>query len=374
MTSSSSLLPDPRQFPAVIPSNMLLSNLESVMKSTDAAQRQMWLSNLHGALGDYLERAEVLPLSVALAMAPSQAAYRELWQALCGTVEGEEATAGDRLFAIPVVLVAGCKEQTVLPGNLPDVQGLLDILAKHGLIGDPARVRLLPRLLHADSISALSSAILYKLNRSDDALGSLEIDGLPAAPVVIKGEAVFLRYLVGAARHVPGQPDPIALGGSVGGWGMPALEWFGNMLKTEGVTLFPIARPPQPLLPALVNGGRARQEVAMQVFASNRIRKLRELSLEPVGIASSHDNGELRFTLSAAGDDRNWEGFVWPLSPLDSVPQLAQMFADLMADCRVSDVRFVPAVQPDRQGPGKQEDVPLFFTADDLPPGAATIQ
>lgn len=369
MTSSPSLLPDPRQYPAVIPSNMLLSNLESVMKSTDAAQRQMWLSNLQGALGDYLERAEVLPLSVALAMAPSQAAYRELWQTLCSTVEGDEATAGDRLFAIPVVLVAGCKEQTVLPGNLPDVQGLLDILSKHGLIADPARVRLLPRLLHADSISALSSAILYTLNRSDDALGSLEIDGLPAAPVVIKGEAVFLRYLVGAARHVPGQPDAIALGGSVGGWGMPALEWFGNTLKTEGVTLFPIARPPQPLLPALVNGGRARQEVAMQVFASNRIRKLRELSLEPVGIASSHDNGELRFTLSAAGDERNWEGFVWPLSPLDSVPQLAQMFADLMADCRVSDVRFVPQVQPDRQG-----DTPLFFTADDLPPGSATIQ
>lgn len=369
MTSSSPLLPDPRQYSSIIPSNMLLSNLGSVLNATNADERQMWSTNLKASLADYLERAEVLPLSVALAMAPSQTAYRQLWQSLCEVVDGEAECASERLFAIPVILVVGSKSQTVLPGVLPDTDGLVELLAQHKLVQDPSRVRILPKLLHPDTVSALSSAILYRLNRSDDVLNGHEIANLPEAPVSINGEAVFLRYLIGAARHVPGQPDPITFGGAVGSWGMPAMEWFGKVLKADGVTLFPIARPPQPLLPAVVAGGRARQEVAMQVFASNRLRKLRELQLNPVAIASSHEGGELRFTLSAEGDDRNWEGFVWPLSPLDMVPQIAQMFAELMADCRVDDVRFVPGVQPDRNG-----DVPLFFTADDLAPGSASVQ
>jgi len=367
MSSSSPLLPDPRQYPASMPSNMLLHDVEATLNAASADDRQMWLSNVKASVSDYLERDEVLPLSVALAMVPSQAAYKQLWQALCEVVDGEGSV--ETLFALPIVLVVGAKSPTTLPGGLPEASGLLDLLVEHKVVLDPARVNLLPKLLHPDSVSGLSSGTLYRLNREGNVLQAPEIEALPEAPLSVSGEGVFLRYLIGSVLHVPGEPAPMLLGGAVGGWGMPAMQWLGEAFKTEGVTLFPIARPPQPWLPALVSGGRARLEVAMQVFASNRLRKLRELSLNPVAIASSHQGGELRFTLSAAGDERNWEGFVWPLSALDSVPLIARQFAELMADCRVDDVRFVPSVQPDQQG-----DVPLFFTADDLPPGAPLLQ
>lgn len=371
MSSSAPQLPDPRQYSASMPNNMLLHDVEATLKATSADDRQMWLSNVKASVADYLERDEVLPLSVALAMVPSQAAYRQLWQALCEVVDGNGESGTETLFALPIVLVVGAKSQTTLPGVLPDVGGLMDILVQHKVVLDPSRVTFSSKLLHPDSLSGLSSGALYRLNREGEALQAPEIEALPEAPISVSGEGVFLRYVVGSVRHAEGQPAPMVFGGAVSSWGIPVMDWLGNAFKTEGVTLFPIARSPQPWLSALVAGGRARQEVAMQVFASNRLRKLRELSLDPVAIASSHQCGELRFTLSAAGDDRNWEGFVWPLSALDSVPLIAEQFASLMADCRVrtEDVRFVPAVQPDNQG-----DVPLFFTADELPPGTQHIQ
>lgn len=369
MSSSSPLLPDPRQYTASMPSNMLLHDVESALKAATADDKQMWLSNVKASVADYLERDEVLPLSVALAMAPSQAAYRQLWQSLCEVVDSEGEGGTETLFALPIVLVVGAKSPAVLPGVLPNIEGLRDLLAQHKVVLDPSRVSFSPKLLHPDSVSGLSSSTLFRVNRSGAALQSAEIEALPEAPISVSGEGVFLRYLIGSVRHVPGEPTPIVFGGAVGNWGRPVLDWLNKALNTEGVTLFPISRPPQPWMSALVAGGRARQEVAMQVFASNRLRKLRELSLNPVAIASSHQGGELRFTLSAVGDDRNWEGFVWPLSALDSVQLIAEQFAELMADCRVDEVRFVPLVQPDHQG-----DVPLFLTANDLPPSGSLIQ
>ncbi|AXK40704.1 hypothetical protein [Crenobacter cavernae] len=364
MPMSAPSLPDPRQYSAVPPSNDILRQTSAILAAATADEREMWVSSLKSSLADRLSVEDMVPISVALAMVDSEAAYRTLWQSLGEALDGDIV-----VFAMPVVLVAGSKGAACLSGELADVEGLATLVAKVGLVNDASRVTWLPQLLHPDTLAGVKSARLYRLaNGSPDAARDA-LAVLPAAPVALSGEGVFLRYLVGVAERGADGSLPLSLSGSVGAWGMPLMQWLNTALKTEGVTLFSMPRVPQALTAALVAGGQARHEVAMQVFASNRIRKLRELSLTPVAIASAHEGGELRFTLSASGDVKNWEGFVWPLSPLDSVPLIASQFAELMADCRVDDVRFVPQLAADKDG-----DVPVFFTADDLPPAGAALQ
>lgn len=359
MDAVHSLLPDPRQYhPQVSLTNRLIHHAQSVLDAPNAEDREMWRQALVGAMDEMLQRGEVLSISVALAMVPTQACYQVVWDALRQTVE-ETGGARALVFALPLVLVAGSREQAQLPGGVEDVAGLNDLLRRHGVFAEGGDVALSGVLLHPDSLVGLDALTLYKLSRQGEAAR----EGLPseAAPITVKEEGVFLRYLIGVAIQREGEACPVKLGGSVGAWGMPLMKFLGEQLKTDGVTLFPIARPPLPAMQALVAGNYARFEVALQVFASSQIRRLRELDKEPVAILSAHDNGELHFTLSAHGDERNWEGFVWPLASLDNFKLIEENFRELMAECRVREVHILSELQPE-----SRDGIPLFFTADDL--------
>ncbi|POZ60044.1 hypothetical protein [Chromobacterium alticapitis] len=352
-------LPDPRQYhPQVSLTNRLIHHAQSVLDAPSAEDREMWRQALVGAMDEMLQRGEVLSISVALAMVPTQACYQVVWDALRQTVE-EAGGARALVFALPLVLVAGSREQAELPGVIADVDALNGLLREHGVFAAGADVALSGTLLHPDSLVGMDALTLYRMTRQGDAARAV----LPAkaAPITVKEEGVFLRYLIGVAIQREGEACPVRLGGSVGAWGMPLMKFLGEQLKADGVTLFPIARPPLPAMQALVAGNYARFEVALQVFASSQIRRLRELDLEPVAILSAHDNGELHFTLSAQGDERNWEGFVWPLASLDNVKLIEESFRELMGECRVREVHVLPDLQPE-----SRDGVPLFFTADDL--------
>ncbi|UTH74802.1 hypothetical protein [Chromobacterium sp. IIBBL 290-4] len=352
-------LPDPRQYhPQVSLTNRLIHHAQSVLDAPDAGEREMWRQALAGAMDEMLQRDEVLSISVALAMVPTQACYQVVWDALRHAVE-ETGGARAIVFAMPLVLVAGSRSQTELPGAVADAAGLNALLRQHGVFADGADVTISGILSHPDDLIGLDTLKLYKMTRQGEAAR----EGLPnrAAPVTVKEEGVFLRYMIGVAIQREGEEPPVRLGGSVGVWGMPVMKFLGEQLKADGVTLFPIARPPLPAMQALVAGNFARFEVALQVFASSQIRHLRELNLEPVAILSAHNNGEVHFTLSAQGDDRNWEGFVWPLASLDNVQLIEENFRELMRECHVREVHVLPELQPE-----SRDGIPLFFTADDL--------
>lgn len=361
------MLQDPRQYPAEGVTNMLIQLAGQVLRAADAPARAAATAQLSGAMTDYLQRDELLALSVALAMAPSQAAYKVLWQALRDSVEqvdGRHAV----VFAVPVVLVAGSRQQAELPGRVADVDGLNALFAEHGVFAPGAEVFLSGKLVSPETLVGITPAQLYRFTRQlADAARGLPID-LPEAPVVFKEEGVFLRYLVGVAMADAGQ-TPVRLGGAVGSWGMPLMKFLGQSLGSEGVTLFPVARPPQTLMQALVTGQESRLELAQQVFASTAIRRLRDADAEPVAVISAHEGGELRFTLSAGTGEGPREGFVWPLSPLDSSTLVVERFVALMTECHVRDVRLAPGLQPDLA-----DGRPLFLFAGDVPPADALLQ
>ena len=362
MSDLSPVLPDPRQYPESSPSNMLIHYAQSIANAPSQDDRAMWQESLRATLAEMLERNELLPVSVALAMVTSQALYQVLWDALRDVAERPDSGRHAVVFAVPVVLVVGSRTQVTLPATLADVDGLNALFRQHGLFPDGAEAWLSGKLLHPDSVVGIPSTQIFRLTRElQDAASGVPLD-LPPAAVTAKDEGVFLRYLLGVAIQQEGAPAPVKLGGSVGAWGVPLMKFLGEQLKTDGVTLFPIPRPPMALMQAIVAGNFVRLEVALQVFASTQIRQLRDQGQEPVAIVSSHDNGELHFTISAEGNAKDWGGFVWPLAAQDVVAQIETNFRMLMAECHVRDVRVVPQVQPE-----SRDGIPLFYTADDWP-------
>ena len=351
-------LPDPRQYHPELPlNNIVLHHAHSALKAQTESDRSKELSAVRDVINKMLARDQLLPISVALAMVPSQQHYELIWTVLCDTIENPVGSHAI-VFAMPLVLVAGSKNQATLPGEINDTDGLNQLLREHGLFASDADVAFGGTLIHPDRLGELDPVTLYKLTRNITEAKTL-IPQQPAS-VTVNGEGVFLRYLLGSAIQPEGVEAPLHLGGAVGRWGMPLMKFLSTQLKVAGVTLFPIARPPMPAMQAMVAGNYARFEVAMQVFSSSQIRRLRELNKEPVAILSAHDTGELHISLSA--ENAEWKGstFVWPLAALDRVPLIEKSFRELMRECHVRKVYVLPDLHPD-----SIHGVPVLFTADD---------
>jgi hypothetical protein len=271
---------------------------------------------------------------------PSRAAYQELWQATRAVVEqapGRHAV----VFAVPLVLVAGSRQRATLPDHIADVDGLNQLLREHGVFGADAEVFLSGKLLHADAVLGITPAQLFRFSRQlADAARGVPLE-LEASAVTVREEGVFLRYLLGVAIHPDKQEAPVNFDSRVGSWGVPLMNFLGKQLATDGVTLFPIARPPAPLMQAIVAGNQARLEVALQVFCSSSLRHLRSENRQPVAHVAAHGNNEIHFTLSSSGaGEKSPAHFVWPLAPLDSVERIEQDFLQLMQECQVEMVQL----------------------------------
>jgi hypothetical protein len=338
-------LPDPRRYPEAPVSNRLIQMALSVQEADGDLRREECRAALRDAVISLLEREEVLVISVALNMAPSADCHRVLWQALRAAVEqapGRHAV----LFAIPLVLVAGSRQRAALPERIADVDGLNALLRTHGVFGIGAEAFVSGKLVSPDSVIGLSPVQLFRLTRQlADAARGIPVE-LPPATVTVKEEGVFLRYLTGVAIQ-EGECAPVQFDGKVGAWGVPLMKFIGEQLKTDGVTLFPIPRAPEPLMQALVVGQHARFEIALQVFVSSALRKLRAEGKTPLVRVASHENNEIHFTISdkLAGCDE--ERFVWPLSPQDAVLSIEAAFRELMLSCQVDEVLVSADVQPE---------------------------
>ena len=73
---------------------------------------------------------------------------------------------------------------------------------------------------------------------------------------------------------------------------------------------------------------------------------------DPVAILSTHDDGELRLTLSSPFAENLVEGFRWPLAALDDLNDLQGKILQLLNDVRVNDVRILPEVLPATRASG----------------------
>jgi len=161
-------------------------------------------------------------------------------------------------------------------------------------------------------------------------------------------EQAHLRFLVGAGITPSHLPSFLETAADIGRWGTSFTQTLARQLAQSGLELLPLARPPTALLAAAHTGRRAALEAAFHLFASHSVRTCRMTAGEPSVIVSAHREGraaEVRVSLSSVLDDAWLEGFRWPLHPLDDLADIASSISGLLEACRLSDVRWLPAVQ-----------------------------
>lgn len=375
-------VPDPRAFPepgAAPASAARLHRLAAESLEADVATRADALDReIQAALSAALE-GEGGALATLFAAAPSPAIARHLWRqldAVCRESPAQTTGVSATLFALPVVIVAGSEDasrEATLPAVLAEPPRLARVFEQHGALGGNRNFGFADALVAAEAIDVAQLPALLAWQRLGDERGAPAVRALPAAPVRVAAgpEGVHLRFLVGSAV-APAGVDPVA-SRDVGAWGVPFARELGRQLAVPGVTVLALPRAPDRLLPAVRLGRLAQREVAAEIFCGTALRRLRAESGEPVAMISAHrcadapGGGELRLSLASPFAERSAEGFRCPLDALDRVQDVVAMVVELLADCRVTDVRAVAGVHPDRD---PETGRTMLFRPDVPPPRA----
>lgn len=334
---------------------------------------------LRSALTDALA-ADAGPLAAAIAGAPSPAIARHLWRALdrisSAPPDPGEPDLGVTLFALPLVIIAGIADggEAVLPGVLDDVHVVAEILRAGRQLGGNQTFALGNALVAANTLDIGRLKDLQALQVLPSP-GAAVMSGqassfLAPAPmrVTAGSESAHLRFLVGTALAAPGV-DLLA-DGTVGSWGAPLTRELIRQISARGVSVLPLPRAPARPLPAHYQGLAAQREISAQLFATNAIRKFRASVGEPSAVIAAHRSpsapggGELRLSLSSPFEPRDAEGFRCPVYGIERVADVVAMIKDLLRDCRVTDVRLLAGVHPDR-APGSS--MPLLFKPETIP-------
>lgn len=355
-------LPDPRPEILTPPKNPILGAAQNL----NAQDSELTEENLIQAIADALNMRDEKTLALALQFA-SPTTYQAIWQALNRLLSQHDlGNSAYMMVVLPLVIVSGSPKATQTPAQITDPKAIVDILKTHGCFAQNAEVVFFPELLHPESLAAIS--FTEQLLTTQNLSNFDQPFSLLGAPIPVKDESVYVRYLLGIAHceHEKILNNP----SNTGAWAMEIMQSIHEQLKTEGASLFCIPQALASLPEALRQGARCRLDIHMQLFASNAIRKLREHQMPIIAIASAHEGGELRFTISTEGDTKHMSAFAWPLAPLDSVSDIAENFASLMRECQVTDLRFIPQIQIDKQADG----TPFFISSIDAEAQISALQ
>lgn len=345
-----SALPDPRRYFGGQADHPLLRLVQ---------QGEAGRARLQDEIRAGIRRGEDEDVLEALRCAPSHAAYRGLWAALCAASDAAPGVDGHvfaRLFAIPLVLVAGAKRRVVVPGAVTDIDAVCALLQQHAALGAMRNLGMGNALCPSEALERITPAALFRW--STDFAAAAQSRDLEAADMEISPgrEQVHLRFLVGAgiAQHAaaPFMRDAA----DIGVWGMPLTRLLAQQLARPGLELLPIPRPPASILQAPHLGRDAELGLSFNLFVSNGVRQFRAAVGDPTAIVSAHQavtgGAEIRISLSSPFDDTMLEGFRWPLHPLDDFGHVLEGITGLLRECRVSDVRTMETVMQDRLAGG----------------------
>ncbi len=356
-------LPDPRFWNEDSGDNPLLRLARACLEGDRAAEKRL-LEMLHACIGQGRDEE----ITGALRLAPGPAVYRPLWEHACAVVDRPQASDEPvvaRLFAIPVVLVAGAKRKVTIPGIVPDIGEIIALLKTRGAVGATRNFGLSNALSPLSALERIRPGQAYDWARDFTASGASRDSGAQAIDIAPGREQVQLRFLVGAGIAALAAPSFLETAANIGTWGMPLTRALARQLAQPGLDLLPVPRLPTTILKAAHAGRCAQIELAFSLFVSNTVRQFRSMVGDPTVVLSAHQGetgaAEIRVSMSSALDDTLLEGFCWPLHPLDEIEQVVSNITDLLRECHISDVRAVEPVCCDDKAP----DRPLFIRVAD---------
>ncbi|MBX9905589.1 MAG: hypothetical protein K2Y31_14650 [Burkholderiales bacterium] len=332
-------LPDPR----VAATNAANPRIAAAAQTDDAV--------LQAALQQALAVGDAAGLRAALRAQPPARAQR-VARALAAAVDAGGEGIGLRFFAIPLVIVAGARNRSTVPGVLSEVAKISALLEQHGAVGVTRNFGLGNALISAAALDALSPVALWRA--AGDPVQRTVLDALQPEPVEVAPgrEQVHLRFITGAGITPQHLPSFLESASNIGTWGMAMTRELTRQLAQPGLEILPMPRPPQPLLLAAHAGRRAQLEAALNLFLGNTLRRFRMAVGDPEAVLSAHrldgGAGELRLSLSTPLDDSLFEGFAWPLQPQDETAEVSQLIQSTLAECRVPLVTVLQQVLPDR--------------------------
>ena len=346
-------LPDPRAWRAASAASPLHALALSSLAGDVAARATLRLE-----LDGLLDSASDDGVETLLRDAPSAACYRHLRQTLAQLVNKPERgeTVIARLFAIPLVLVAGAKTSLEIPAALPDIAPVSALLEQHGVLGAGRNFGLGNALCAPETLDALRPRLL-RAWAAQLRTGAAPLELAGSAIAVAPGrEQVYLRFLVGASvasAHMPSITESDAV---VGAWGMAFTQLLARQLAQSGLEVLPLARAPVALYLASDAGRAAQIELAFSLFLSNAVRQFRMATGDPSVVLSAHrtsqGGAELRVSLSSVFDESLLEGFRWPLYPPDDVIEIVNKINNLLEECRLGDSRALASVGDDLNARG----------------------
>lgn len=338
----STILPaDPRCFAApaddpFVEAALTLPAASAALHLGEAAAARLALARRYALA---LDAGQEPALRAALAHVPSPQAWRDIAAALDRALMPEAQALGTRLFAIPVVIVAGGRAGACIPAALPAVERLTEVLRQHGALGPVTAFGLGNALCSSASLAALPWTRVRTLAREAGA----QRDWLELPPedllLAQAGESVHLRFLTGAVVSPPHAPDFLETASAIGTWGMAFTRELSAQLQAGGVSAVAIARPPAGLLAALASGAVAAAELGLQSFVSRELRRLRSESGEPQVRVAALIPGALGVRLWSAFADQPACVHERPLHPSENWDEVLGAALQLLEDCRVQEVR-----------------------------------
>lgn len=251
-----------------------------------------------------------------------------------------------RVFAIPILIVAGGRADAVVSGVIPNASALSELLVRAGAFGPMRHFGLSNALATAESLESIALTPLYRIAHAAD---PVPLPGLDLPPEDIRTatakEAVYLRFLAGAAVTAHGAPNFVETAASVGTWGMPFTKALSTQLQTPGLSLLSVPRPPQAPLQALRSGRFVQRELAFQLFLSNALRKARMRSGDPEVTLAAHADESIRVRLTSPFDENLDEQYRWPLDLADDLAEVTDSICSLLAECRLDRFEILETLQ-----------------------------
>ena len=378
-----SSIADPRVFP--LSSSMPLESArewlalaEQSVAATGVNQRAHADDTLEQAFSAAFANGDIDSVRAALDASRSASEYRQLWRAAIAawrrrtsrTSSSSETSGGGAVahgFAIPVVVVAASDDDLDLPMTLSQPQAIVEVMQQHGALGGNQNFGL-GSVLGGERSVGLDGAARWPSPAAIVDSAAL-VDAIAASPIHVVGgrESAHLRWLVGSA--IAGSSTDLFVERQSGKWGLKAAEAMSPQLSRGNAQVLALPGAPGDLLSAWQSGVVAHREVALQLYASSALRKLRAAYGEPGAVISAHrtDPGELRIGLSSPfatpGPDQS-EGFRCPLFPFERIDDVLKTITDLLEACRIAAVTVLGGIHPDRDA---RTGLPLFFRSDSLP-------
>jgi hypothetical protein len=333
------MINDPRVYTLDYPkSNIIIS------QALDIVAGKLDISELIATISKFLKNGNDALINVALNLAPNAHICQTIWQALNLAINNYDGKLGNdeqtsqmtnqqdvtaRVFAIPIVLVAGSKSKAKLKGGL-DTEKLNQFFNTKQIFSDKVDNFIAGKLVDPKTIAQIKpSQYYYWLRNLNNAKLWLPIS-IDTTSIEVQNEGVFLRFLIGVTIGKELAINQEAFRQA----SMDLMQLISEELKNEQVTLFPIPFAPVNLSEAFTVGDKYRKEIAIQVAISNIVRKIREQQQEPI-VDISTESESIKIIITCGQDPELSETSLWHLNRFDDFNEIVTKITDLLHDMNI---------------------------------------